>query len=120
MYLFVVMENTTNNLALRKPTNMSSLFEDNVASRAVDGNRNGNMAALSCTHTGREFGAWWQVDLRDLYLIKHVIISNRDGVTCELECVTELKSNISSEKISILRLYDRKCEYVRHQEYVTN
>ena len=106
------MENATNNLALRKPTKMSSLFEDNVASRAVDGNRNGNMAALSCTHTNGELGAWWQVDLQDLYLIKHVIISNRDDANCELECVTDLKSNISSEKMTILRLYDRKSEYV--------
>ena len=114
------MESATNNLALQKPTKMSSLFEDNVASRAVDGNRNGNLAALSCTRTKSEFGAWWQVDLQDLYLIKHVIISNRDGVTCELECVTALKSKTSSEQISILRLYDRKSEYVRHQEYVTN
>ena len=102
MYLFVVLESATNNLALRKPTQMSSLFLDKVASRAVDGNRNGNMAALSCTHTKSELGAWWQVHLQDLYLIKHVIISIRDDSNCELECVTELKSNISSEQISIL------------------
>jgi hypothetical protein len=107
------MERAINNLALRKPTKMSSLYEDNVASRAVDGKRNGNLPARSCTHTHGELGAWWQVDLQDLYLIKHVIISNRDDVNCELECVTEdLKSIISSELISILRLYDRKSEYV--------
>ena len=105
------MDNIANNLALRKPTKMSSLFEDNVASRAVDGNRNGNMAALSCTHTKSEFGAWWEVDLQDLYLIKHVVISNRNDANCELECVADLNSNISSEKMSILRLYDRNSEY---------
>ena len=106
------MDNVANNLALRKPTKMSSLSEDNVASRAVDGNRNGNMDARSCTLTHREFGAWWQVDLQDLYLIKHVIISNRDDRNGELECVTNLNSNISSIQISILRFYDRKSEYV--------
>jgi len=96
------MESATNNLALRRPTKMSSLYYDNVASRAVDGNRNGKLAARSCTHTldDNEFGSWWQVDLQDLYLIKHVIISNRDDDTyCELECVTDLNSNISSELI---------------------
>ena len=106
------MENATNNLALRKPTKMSSLYLGKVASRAVDGNRNGKMVALSCTRTNEELGAWWQVDLQDVYLINHVIISNRADVNCELECVTDLKSNISSEQISILRLYDRKSEYV--------
>ena len=112
MYLFVVMESATINLALRKPTNMSTLYRGNVASRAVDGNGNGNLAGLSCSRTERESGAWWQVDLQDLYLIKHVIISNRDDANCELECVTDLKSNISSEQISILRLYHSKSEYV--------
>jgi len=106
------MESATDNLALRKPAKMSSLYQDNVASWAVDGSRNGKMDALSCTHTYRELGAWWQVDLQDLYLIKHVIISNRDNAKCELECVTHLKSNIFPEQISILRLYDRKSEYV--------
>jgi len=107
------MDNVAINLALRKPTKMSSLYKDNVASRAVDGNRNGNLAALSCTHTNYDLGAWWQVDLQDLYLIKHVIISNRDDAKyCELECVTDFKSNSSSEQISILLLYDSKGEYV--------
>ena len=96
------MDNEITNLALRKPAKMSSLYEDNVASRAVDGNRNGSLAALSCTHTKSESGAWWQVDLQDLYLIKHVIISNRDDANCELECGTDdLKSNNSSEQMSV-------------------
>ncbi len=62
----------TNNIALNKPTTQSSTAFNGVASRAVDGNTNGN----SFTHTENEQG-WWRVDLQDEYDISTINVFNR-------------------------------------------
>lgn len=46
------------------------------ASRAVDGNVDGNWYGKSCTHTKHE-AAWWQVDLGSMISIDHVDIYHR-------------------------------------------
>ncbi len=66
---------TTNNIALNKPATQSSTRFNGVASRAVDGNTNGN----SFTHSDFEQG-WWRVDLLDQYDINRINIFNR--TTC--------------------------------------
>ena len=65
------------NLALLKPTTMTSQQEDYVSSRAVDGNREGRSSLLSCSATKEKTTkTWWQVDLQGVYLITDVIITN--------------------------------------------
>ncbi len=63
------------NVALNKPATQSSTRFGGVASRAVDGNTNGN----SFTHTDFEQG-WWRVDLQDIYDISTINVFNR--TTC--------------------------------------
>ena len=65
------------NLALGKPTRQSSQYQDAGPNRAVDGNRNTNLHASSCSHTLNTKGSWWQVDLEAVYEIRDVVITNR-------------------------------------------
>lgn len=51
------------NLALRKPATQSSVQNDAVAARAVDGNSDGDYHHWSVTHTTSTAQSWWQVDL---------------------------------------------------------
>ena len=67
----------TGNLAVGKPTSISSLHGTYYASKTVDGTRDGYWDHNGCTHTLSEKGAWWQVDLQAVYLIREVIITNR-------------------------------------------
>ena len=78
------------------------------ASLAVDGERNSESGALSCFRTKTQNGAWWRVDLQAVYVITQVIIANAN-LSGEPEYDTDLKSDISSEQVSI-------CDYMR--EYV--
>ena len=51
------------NLALRKPARQISTNGEGVASRAVDGVRNGNYHDGFCSHTMWSKTPWWRVDL---------------------------------------------------------
>jgi len=75
------------------------------ASLAVDGDRNSESGALSCFRTNTQKGAWWRVDLQAVYVIKQVIITTAN-LSGELEYDIDLKSDISSEQVSI-------CDYMR-------
>jgi hypothetical protein len=66
-----------NNLALRKPATQSSLQNDAVAARGVDGNSDGNYQNGSVTHTTSTAGAWWQVDLGAAQSLREIVLSNR-------------------------------------------
>jgi hypothetical protein len=65
------------NLALGKPATQTSTCFDSPASRAVDGNTNGNWAANSVTHTCLQGQPSWQVDLGAEFLISQIEIYNR-------------------------------------------
>ena len=67
----------TGNLAVGKPTTMSSLHGFYYSSRVVDGTRDSTWSHGSCAQTLGDVGAWWQVDLQAVYLIREVIITNR-------------------------------------------
>ena len=70
--------NTQGNLALGKPTLQSSTYGGYAsASRAVDGNPNGNWGGSSVTHTNNDPNAWWQVDLGAQAAISDIKITNR-------------------------------------------
>jgi uncharacterized repeat protein (TIGR01451 family) len=65
------------NLALGKTATQSSDNSGGVASRAVDGNTDGNWTNGSVTHTYADNQAWWQVDLGAVQSIAGVKIWNR-------------------------------------------
>ena len=69
---------TTANVALGKPASQSSTFTaDYPASRAVDGNTDGNYLSKSINHTNSEVNPWWQVDLGSATTINSITLWNR-------------------------------------------
>ena len=64
------------NLALNKTATQSTTYGAGVASRAVDGNTDGNYFHGSVTHTQNQ-RAWWQVDLGKDCSIAHINVWNR-------------------------------------------
>ena len=73
------------NLALGKPAIQGSTGWGGVASRAVDGNRNGVWSSSSVSHTGkknRSRNNWWQVDLGAETQIAEVKVFNRTDSCC--------------------------------------
>src|SRR5262249_36767046 len=65
------------NLAAGKPATQSSTELGGDASRAVDGNLDGDWNAGSVTSTAFQAQAWWQVDLGAISDIREVVIYNR-------------------------------------------
>ena len=65
------------NVALRKPCRQVDVRDNGVASRAVDGNRDGNFAHGSCCLTGYHMEPWWMVDLLQVRHIISVVITSR-------------------------------------------
>jgi hypothetical protein len=65
------------NLAKGTTASQSSTLLGAAASRAIDGNTDGNFWNGSVTHTNFETGAWWQVDLGVPYPIGTVVVANR-------------------------------------------
>lgn len=71
---------TTRNLALAGTASQSSTAsysQQPVASKAIDGNTNGNFAGGSVTHTNSDAQAWWQVDLGAVKNVASVTLWNR-------------------------------------------
>ena len=68
------------NLALRgKASQVSTAFEGE-ASRAIDGNMNGDyFAANSVTHTATQDDPWWELDLGNPAPIDKIAVWNRTG-----------------------------------------
>jgi F5/8 type C domain/PEP-CTERM motif len=59
----------------------SSDWSGTPASRANDGNRNGNWSANSVSHTNHELNAWWQSSFASASVIDEVLVFNRtDGL----------------------------------------
>ncbi|XP_038552470.1 uncharacterized protein LOC119886057 isoform X3 [Micropterus salmoides] len=65
------------NIAKGGKATQSSLFENAVPERAVDGNRASNWPEGSCTHTQKDQNPWWSLDLLKTYNINTVTITNR-------------------------------------------
>lgn len=69
---------TASNLAQGKTaTQSSTLAPEYVASRAVDGNTDGNNLSKSINHTNYEVNPWWQVDLGSATAIESITLWNR-------------------------------------------
>ena len=70
------------NVAAGKPTSHISTDYGGIASRAVDGNTDGNMDHGSVTHTNTAVGAWWEVDLQQSTAIQRINVYNRTDACC--------------------------------------
>jgi len=70
---------TATNIALNKPVDQSSTFEDGVPERAVDGDINGNYfdGSVTATNDFLQPGSWWKVDLLGIFDIETIEIFNR-------------------------------------------
>ncbi|XP_053182675.1 uncharacterized protein LOC128366051 [Scomber japonicus] len=79
--LFVGMRSvyTYQNVALRGKATQSTRLEHILgsASNAIDGNRESNYPAGSCSHTKKQTNPWWRVDLLESYVVTSVVIINR-------------------------------------------
>uniref|UniRef100_A0A3P8ZTE8 Fucolectin tachylectin-4 pentraxin-1 domain-containing protein n=1 Tax=Esox lucius TaxID=8010 RepID=A0A3P8ZTE8_ESOLU len=56
----------------------SSLWSNDVAQLAIDGNRDANLADRSCSSTSEETNPWWRVDLLGRYSVTAVTVTNRE------------------------------------------
>ncbi|XP_059157962.1 fucolectin-like [Physella acuta] len=70
------------NVALYKPSYQSSDFLDRNnlsfwAALANDGNLDYNLDNRHCQHTLEDQPGWWMVDLRGVYTVEQIIITNR-------------------------------------------
>ena len=62
------------NIALHKPTQQSSVYNDGTSDKGVDGRRE-NEGARECVVTyWRDDGAWWMVDLGAEYTVTGVMM----------------------------------------------
>lgn len=119
-----VMVSAAINLALGKPTLQSSTYSTAWASRAVDGDPDGNYDHGSVTHTDNPGENWWLVDLEAVAAVGEVVISNRtDCCSGRLHDFTVSVSSdlihwedfahagVASEKVRVL--IDRPARWVK-------
>ena len=73
------------NVALGKTATQSGTQNSGEASRAVDGNTNGNYwAGNSVTNTNWVNNAWWEVDLGEIYTVETINVWNRTDAMSNL------------------------------------
>ncbi|CAC9517820.1 hypothetical protein [uncultured Gammaproteobacteria bacterium] len=110
--LFTTVHATDINLALGKPATQSSNYNTTLyhASQAVNGDTKGVWYTNSITHTQKEQGAWWQVDLGSKKNINQIIIYNRTDC-----CVDRL----SNYQVSVSNTADFSTRVYRKDFHVT-
>ena len=77
-----LLQYITVEVAKRKRTDQSSVENQGISSRAVDGNTAGLFKDGSCILTKIEDDPWWQVDLGKTMLVTDVVIHNRLDSCC--------------------------------------
>ena len=78
---------TANNAALNGTAIQSTTDFGGLASRGIDGNKNGIYGGGSITHTNNSSNNWWEVDLGASTPIDRILLYNR------LDCCSERLSN---------------------------
>ncbi|KAA0722792.1 Fucolectin-4 Precursor [Triplophysa tibetana] len=82
LWLYLCVGHSTENLARSAYAVQSSTYDElSEAQHAVDGNRDSNFMHGSCTHTEKENDPWLRVDLKHIYSVNKIIITNR-GDNC--------------------------------------
>ncbi|XP_062607683.1 fucolectin-1-like [Saccostrea cucullata] len=80
-------------IAVDKPTEQSSTFQWYNSSLAVDGNRDTDIDANSCSHTNDDDDQpWWRVDLLNFYYIINVRMVNRGEDRYEIDTSYRLRN----------------------------
>ncbi|XP_059195108.1 fucolectin-1-like [Centropristis striata] len=76
---------TYQNVALRGKATQSTRFDRafGAAYNAIDGNRDSNYSAGSCTRTNEQTNPWWRVDLLESYIVTSITITNRGDCCAE-------------------------------------
>ncbi|KAG9283883.1 hypothetical protein AMEX_G2719 [Astyanax mexicanus] len=64
------------NVALKSRATQSSLYANNFASSAIDGNRDGVYAHGSCSHTDNQLSPWWRLDLLKPHKVFSITVTN--------------------------------------------
>ncbi|KAL0961812.1 hypothetical protein UPYG_G00332010 [Umbra pygmaea] len=97
------------NLALKGVAVQSSLQGSYIASRAIDGNRQTFLPHF--THTQEETNPWWRVDLRDVYRVRSVSITNRGDCCSERLDGAEIRIGNSLENNGVM---NPRCTVISH------
>ncbi|XP_075117634.1 fucolectin-7-like [Leptodactylus fuscus] len=63
-------------------SNFHSESNKGIAKLAINGEKNSNYMKGSCTHTKGDLPPWWQVNLKQIYKISNVVLTNR-GDCCK-------------------------------------
>ena len=66
-------------MAYGKTASQLGTYADYIASRAVDGNTDGNVGHKSCAHPASTpgYAPWWSVDLGDTYEVTDMVLFPR-------------------------------------------
>ncbi|NP_001037954.1 novel protein similar to X-epilectin precursor [Xenopus tropicalis] len=68
---------------LGEATQSSTYRPEYNAAAAIDGDTDSNMMSGSCSLTGNDNPAWWQLDLKKRYKVEKVVIVNRGDCCSE-------------------------------------
>ncbi|KAM4022007.1 uncharacterized protein ACNLHF_027292 [Anomaloglossus baeobatrachus] len=79
------------------PTQSSYYGRRSEATRVIDGSLSSNYLAGECTHTRKEMGPWWSLDLLSPYEISSVAITNRGDCCRERINGAEIRIGNSAE-----------------------
>ena len=87
------------NFALLRPATQSSMWEDYVASKAVDGNAVDD-SSCAITNTG-DYKPWWKVQLAYPISVTHVELTNRQpsGGVCRSRWVVQWNLFVTTTSI---------------------
>uniref|UniRef100_A0A3Q1HD94 Fucolectin tachylectin-4 pentraxin-1 domain-containing protein n=1 Tax=Anabas testudineus TaxID=64144 RepID=A0A3Q1HD94_ANATE len=71
LLLLLLLGTAYKNVALRGKATQSQTLDNSfgAAYNAIDGNRNSEYGAGSCTHTTEQTNPWWRVDLLESYIV---------------------------------------------------
>ncbi|XP_026117595.1 pentraxin fusion protein-like [Carassius auratus] len=71
------------NRAVDGAASQSSTFENWFPEKATDGNRGLQQLYMGCSSTLSQSNPWWSVDLRDIYRVSRVVVTNRKDCCAE-------------------------------------
>ncbi|CAJ1063011.1 pentraxin fusion protein-like [Xyrichtys novacula] len=77
--VFGYLAPTGENLALKGKASQSTMYQDGMASFAIDGNNDSLWSHKSCSHTNNNFAPWWRLDLIKTHKVFSVKITNRQN-----------------------------------------
>ncbi|XP_060577542.1 uncharacterized protein LOC132734721 isoform X7 [Ruditapes philippinarum] len=96
----------SNNIAYGKPTEMSSLYRNDInfaGEKGNDGDSSGNLmfnANNTCFHTDRERRPYWKVDLGDVYDLQRMVLYNRQDCCSERAHDIEILAGLTHEDLN--------------------